>query len=48
VKNLLPLTEIVGIAEAMAANASPQAMLREERILVEDVAALEKVRAEFD
>lgn len=35
-KNLLPLTEIVGIAEATAANAIPHAMLREERILVEN------------
>lgn len=36
VKNLLPLTEIVGIAEATAANAIPHAMLREERILMEN------------
>lgn len=34
-KNLLPLTEIVGMAEASAAKAMPHATLREERILME-------------
>jgi hypothetical protein len=48
VKNLLPLTEIVGIAEAIAANASPQAMLREERILVVCVAIVKKKSSKFD
>jgi hypothetical protein len=49
VKNLLPLTEIVGIAEAIAANASPHAMLREERILMLYVAIVKKKKpSKFD